>query len=273
MSRFLLVLLTALLLAVAVISTDAATQSYVLQRRVDATGSWEPVSTFTISRNGDSTPKLKQKQPNKEVELSKENKNAFAKAAFVYYRLIREEDTEGKHAVSVALTPCSILRGFEAVDSRTIVLRELLGIAVGAGTSAVGLQTTSETNAFHAKLVDGDECDRSILALFPQVRLETRVGLVEPVAPQSLPDYTELERLMNKAEGKSPRNRQRKRKTDAASAETSSLYGEQSSQHQQQGEEEEEEVTEDNRSFLQKYWLYLVLPFVFSVIQGLMAKK
>ncbi|KAH9601172.1 hypothetical protein LSM04_005478 [Trypanosoma melophagium] len=272
MSRFSLVSWIVLLMATVVISAEAATQSYLLQRRVGAKGEWEPITTLTISRISDASPKLKLKHPTEAVELTKEKKKAFAEAVFVYYRLIREDDTDGKSAVSVALTPCSILRGFEAVDSRSVVLRELLGVVVGPGTTAWGLQTTSETNAFHAKLVNGDECDRSILSLFPHVRVQATVALVEPVAPQSVPDYTELDRLMRKDDGKSPRNRRSKRKSGVKSTNTPPVYGEElPPPPQQNGDDEGEE--EDNRTFLQKYWLFLVMPFVFSVVQGLMAKK
>ncbi|EKG01740.1 hypothetical protein TCSYLVIO_007257, partial [Trypanosoma cruzi] len=176
--RFLLLGLFALL-AMTVVASDAASEVYELQRRVGVAGDWESISSMTISRGPvGATAKLKQNKDaqdsGKDIDLTKEKKTALAKAQFVYYRLVRKGDKDGINAVSVVLTPCSLVRDFDALDSRTVVLRESLRVAVGPDATVVGLQATSGTNTFHAKMLNGDECDLSILSLFPNVRMRVR---------------------------------------------------------------------------------------------------
>ncbi|KEG15418.1 hypothetical protein DQ04_00081170 [Trypanosoma grayi] len=267
MARLLFTTLSALLCIALVGSPtiDAATQSYVLQRRIGAAGEWEPITTFVVSRHSPDAPAKVKQAPPKDVELSKDKKNALAAAQFVHYRVAREDDADGRDAVGLALSPCSILRGFEAVDARAVVVREEVRVAVGPGTSVTGLQARSETNTFHAKMLNGDECDRSILSLFPHVRVRAGVGYVEPIAPRSVPNYAELDVFARRNDPKVSRSGGRKKKASGG--------GNSPQEHQTQveGEEEEEEV--DSRTFFQKYWMYLVLPFVFSFIQNMIVKN
>ncbi|KAF8277074.1 putative transmembrane protein [Trypanosoma cruzi] len=276
--RFLLFGLFALL-AMTVAASDAASEVYELQRRVGVAGDWESISSMTISRGPvGATAKLKQNKDaqdsGKDIDLTKEKKTALAKAQFVYYRLVREGDKDGINAVSVVLTPCSLVRDFDALDSRTVVLRESLRVAVGPDATVVGLQATSGTNTFHAKMLNGDECDLSILSLFPNVRMRVSVGLVEPTAPRSLPDYAELDTIARLSDSKSTGSKDRKSKKSGAAP---SSYGDHPSEKQQAGmlgeKDEGEEPEEDNRTFLQKYWTFLVIPFLVSLIQGLFSKR
>ncbi|KAF5221373.1 putative transmembrane protein [Trypanosoma cruzi] len=276
--RFLLFGLFALL-AMTVVASDAASEVYELQRRVGVAGDWESISSMTISRGPvGATAKLKQNKDaqdsGKDIDLTKEKKTALAKAQFVYYRLVREGDKDGINAVSVVLTPCSLVRDFDALDSRTVVLRESLRVAVGPDATVVGLQATSGTNTFHAKMLNGDECDLSILSLFPNVRMRVSVGLVEPTAPRSLPDYAELDTIARLSDSKSTGSKDRKSKKSGAAP---SSYGDHPSEKQQAGmlgeKDEGEEPEEDNRTFLQKYWTFLVIPFLVSLIQGLFSKR
>ncbi|RNC58303.1 hypothetical protein TcCL_ESM04110 [Trypanosoma cruzi] len=276
--RFLLFGLFALL-AMTVVASDAASEVYELQRRVGVAGDWESISSMTISRGPvGATAKLKQNKDaqdsGKDIDLTKEKKTALAKAQFVYYRLVRKGDKDGINAVSVVLTPCSLVRDFDALDSRTVVLRESLRVAVGPDATVVGLQATSGTNTFHAKMLNGDECDLSILSLFPNVRMRVSVGLVEPTAPRSLPDYAELDTIARLSDSKSTGSKDRKSKKSGAAP---SSYGDHPSEKQQAGmlgeKDEGEEPEEDNRTFLQKYWTFLVIPFLVSLIQGLFSKR
>ncbi|PBJ80341.1 hypothetical protein TcG_13473 [Trypanosoma cruzi] len=276
--RFLLLGLFALL-AMTVVASDAASEVYELQRRVGVAGDWESISSMTISRGPvGATAKLKQNKDaqdsGKDIDLTKEKKTALAKAQFVYYRLVRKGDKDGINAVSVVLTPCSLVRDFDALDSRTVVLRESLRVAVGPDATVVGLQATSGTNTFHAKMLNGDECDLSILSLFPNVRMRVSVGLVEPTAPRSLPDYAELDTIARLSDSKSTGSKDRKGKKSGAAP---SSYGDHPSEQQQAGmlgeKDEGEGPEEDDRTFLQKYWTFLVIPFLVSVIQGLLSKR
>ncbi|RNF26022.1 uncharacterized protein Tco025E_01727 [Trypanosoma conorhini] len=280
MKRGLLLGLCALLVLAAVAS-EAASEVYDLQRRMGAEEEWETISSVTISRASvDATARLRQSSDavgsGKQVDLTKEKKAALAKAEFVYYRLLRKGDADGSSAVSVALTPCSLVRGFDAVDSRTVVMRESLRVAVGPDATAVGLQARSGTNTFHAKMLNGDECDLGILALFPHVRLQVSVGLLEPTAPRSLPDYAELEALAKLVDEKSAGKKGSKtKKRRTVSKASSSHVG--SPQQQQAGvpveDDEGEEAEEDNRTFLQKYWTFLLIPFLMSFLQNFLAKR
>ncbi|EKF30213.1 hypothetical protein MOQ_005974 [Trypanosoma cruzi marinkellei] len=276
--RFLLFGLFALL-AMTVVASDAASEVYELQRRVGVAGDWESISSMTISRGPvGGTAKLKQNKDaqdtGKDIDLTKEKKTALAKAQFVYYRLVRKGDKDGINAVSVALTPCSLVRDFDALDARTVVLRESLRVAVGPDATVVGLQATSGTNTFHAKMLNGDECDLSILSLFPNVRMRVSVGLVEPTAPRSLPDYAELDTIARLSDSKSAGSKDRKSKKRGTAP---SSYGDHPSEQQQAGmlaeQDEGDEPEEDNRTFLQKYWTFLVIPFLVSLIQGLFSKR
>uniref|UniRef100_A0A0A9YFW9 Uncharacterized protein n=1 Tax=Lygus hesperus TaxID=30085 RepID=A0A0A9YFW9_LYGHE len=84
--------------------------------------------------------------------------------------------TESGVVTSVVLTPCSIIRGFVAVDSQTVMLNEQFKVVPGQGSSLIGLQVSSYTNFFHAKMRNGDECDRSIVhRLFPSVRTQAQL--------------------------------------------------------------------------------------------------
>ncbi|RNF03862.1 hypothetical protein TraAM80_05516 [Trypanosoma rangeli] len=269
------------LLVIVTGASEAVSEVYDLQRRLGAEGDWEAISSITISRvSVDATAKLWQNSEaldsGKQGDLTKEKKAALAKAQFVYYRLVRKGDVDGSSAVSIALTPCSLVRGFEAADSRTVLLRESLRVAVGTGATVVGLQATSGTNTFHAKMLNGDECDLGILSLFPHVRLQASVGLVEPTAPRSLPDYADLDALAKLGNSKSAGKKGAKKKGGGAASKATSLYGG-NPQQQQAGVAEEqdqaEQPEEDDRTFIQKYWTFLLIPFAMSLLQGLLAKR
>lgn len=271
------------LLSIAAAAVDAASQSYVLQRRMGVADNWEAIASVTVSRAFANAPAILRHEAKKEgaagpddhTDLSSEKKNMLGRAQFVYYRLLPKGDGDDKRAVSLAITPCSLVRGFEALDSRTIVLREFLRVAVGPNTTVLGLQATSETNTFHTKLLNGDECDVSILSLFPTVRTRVHIGLVTSTSPRSLPDYTDLTALAKKDAPATTGGAEKKRKKRGAAA-TASASQEDNSQEEQRavdgGQDDEEEEEEDKRSFLQKYWLYLVIPFVMSLVQNALVK-
>nr|CCC89277.1 conserved hypothetical protein [Trypanosoma congolense IL3000] len=244
----------------------AASESYTLHRKVDGDADWRTIGTFTVSRHSpDSPAKLRYQPPRDEMELSAEEKKAMATAKFVYYRAVRHGDDTSAGAVSIALSPCSLVRGFEAVGHRTMLLHETLVAAIGHNVTIIGLQAVSNTNMFHARMVDGDECDLSVLFLFPEVKMRVRVGLLAPSSPLTVPNYTELDIYMGRV-AKEKRAKKggkkagdRKEATGAESPLTA--------------KEELQEEEEDERTFLQKYWVYIVVPFVISVIQSLVAAR
>ncbi|CBH08834.1 hypothetical protein, conserved [Trypanosoma brucei gambiense DAL972] len=243
------------------------TQSYILQRRIDGTNDWRIVSTFNISRHSvDSLVKLKHSSPQGDNDLTAVEKDALVKAEHVFYRVTRGGDDTDAGAVAVALSPCTIVRGFEALDPRTVLLHETLAVAVGTNVSAVGLQVTSTTNAFHAKMLDGDECDLTVLSLFPQVKIRLKLGLLVASAPLTTPNYTELAEYTNhlSKEGSSQKKGTKKSKKRSSDAQNPL------SQEQEQDDAEDEE---DKRSFVERYWIYFVVPFAVSLLQGIFAPK
>lgn len=239
------------------ISVGAVSQSYVLERRVGSDGEWSRIGSFAISRLSSQAPARISTQLGGEVSLNMEERNKLAAADLVYYRAYPHQEGKPapKHSTTVVVTPCSLIRGFEAMDSKTVVLHENINIVPGVSTSLMGLQVSSETNFFHAKMLKGDECDRSVVQkLFPTVHLNTKVGLVHPLKLTRKVRYEDLNVLTEAEDAKKTKVRPQTEKRMVRNAE---------------GEVVEEEVPVEERSFLQKYWMYLVIPIVMSVLQNM----
>lgn len=238
-------------------TAQAASQSYVLERRIGTAGEWASMGSFAISRLSPQAPARISTQLGGEVSLSMEERSQFAAADLIYYRAYAHHEgaPAPKEATTVVMTPCSLIRGFDAKDSKTVVLNENIKVVPGPNTSLAGLQVSSETNFFHSKMQKGDECDRSVVQkLFPTVRLHTRLGLVHPVKIARKVRYEDLTALVEAEESKNKKAKPKTEKRQVRNAE---------------GEIVEEEVPVDDRSFLQKYWMYLVLPIAMSVLQNL----
>lgn len=247
-----LLVLLALLCAV---TAQAASQSYVLERRTGADAEWVNVGSFAISRISPQAPARISTQLHGEVSMTMEQRDQFAAADLIYYRAYPYQDgkTVPAHPTTVVVTPCTLIRGFDAIDSKTVVLNENLRVVPGPNTTLLGLQVSSETNFFHSKMVNGDECDRSVVQkLFPTVRLQTRLGLVHPAKVSRKVNYEDLKVLIASADPKAKKAPKQVRQVRNA-----------------EGELVEEEVPVDDRSFLQKYWMYFVLPIGMSIIQNM----
>ncbi|KAK7202206.1 transmembrane protein [Novymonas esmeraldas] len=236
---------------------QAASQTYALERRVGSEGTWTRLGTFAISRISPSAPARISTQLGAEASLSMEERQQFTAADVIFYRAYPHEEGQPvpRFAATVVIAPCSLIRGFLAVDGKTVVLNENIKVVPGPNTSLLGLQVSSETNIFHSKMQKGDECDRSVVqTLFPTVRLKTSLGLAHPakaarkVRYEDLTALAEAERARNNKEKPPPAKRQ-VRNAD--------------------GEIVEEDVPVDDRSFLQKYWMYLALPIVMSFVQNM----
>ncbi|CAJ1008066.1 hypothetical protein Q4I28_003379 [Leishmania naiffi] len=250
-------LVLAVLALVFSIVAHATSQSYVLERRIGSDGEWARVGSFAISHLSSQTPARISTQLAGEVSLSSEERSNFAAADLVYYRAYpyQEGKPVPKCAPTVVVTPCSLIRGFDAIDSKTVVLHENIKIVPGPNASLVGLQVSSETNFFHSKMQKGDECDRSVVQkLFPTVHLNTKVGLVQPLKVARKVRYEDLRALVEAENAENTKGKPKTEKRQVSNAE---------------GDITEVEVPVDDRSFLQKYWMYFVIPIAMSVLQNM----
>ncbi|KAG5506392.1 hypothetical protein JKF63_05895 [Porcisia hertigi] len=250
-------LLLTVLTVVCAISAHAASQSYVLERRVGSDGEWVKLGSFTISRLSSQAVARISTQLGDESTLSMEERDHFSTADLVFYRAYAYQAgmPAPQHATTVSVTPCSLIRGFDAIDSKTVVLNENIKVVPGPNTSLLGLQVSSEVNIFHSKMQNGDECDRSVVQkLFPTVLLKTKVGLVHPLKVARKVRYEDLTALVEAEDSEKNKKKPKTEKRQVRNAE---------------GEIVEEVVPVDDRSFLQKYWMYFVLPIVMSLLQNL----
>ncbi|KPA75403.1 putative mitochondrial hypothetical protein [Leptomonas pyrrhocoris] len=249
--------LLAMLVLLCTVTAHAASQPYVLERRVGADADWVTIGSFAISRISPQAPARVSTQLRGELSMTMEQREEFAGASFIYYRAypFQEGKAAPEHPATVVVTPCSLIRGFDAVDSKTVVLNENIRVVPGPNTTLLGLQVSSETNFFHSKMVNGDACDRSVVQkLFPTVRLQTKIGLVHPVRVSRKVNYEDLKVLIASENDKQGKKKPKVQVRQVRNAE---------------GELVEEEVPVDERSFLQKYWMYIVLPIGMSLIQNL----
>lgn len=228
---------------------EAASESYELQRRFDD-GEWSSIATFTIQRQTSHSPARVKSPPAAMAELSASEKTALVSAQLVSYRAFQPGNEA--NAVVVSTSPCSIIRGFDAVDSRTVLLKQRIKVVPGTGTSLLGLQIDSETNFFHAKMLNGDECDKTVVQkLFPVVQMKVEVEVANPT-PVKAVRYSDLKIL---SEQGAPKKNEPKVTVKRVKNE--------------KGEWVETEVPVDERGFLQKYWMYLLIPIIMSTVQNL----
>ncbi|CCW59798.1 unnamed protein product [Phytomonas sp. EM1] len=242
-------------------SAEAVVRSFKLQRRLGIDGKWIDLANFTLKQLSSQSPvQLKHTQTGKDsVLLSEDEKLAFTTVSLVYYRALPQSSGGGsqddENAVIVVVSPCTIVRGFLAQDSTTVVLYERINIVPGSNASLLGLQVSSETNLFHAKLQNGDECDLHVVQkLFPKVRIQLVLEIAQPVDVSKTIRYEDIEELrtpqkINKGKVKTVMKRV---KND-------------------NGEWEEREEPVNEQTFLQKYWLYIVVFVGVSIMKNLSA--
>ena len=91
----------------------------------------------------------------------------------------------------------------------------------------IGLQFDASTNAYHASTKAGG-CDMSVLSLVNAGEIDSKVYVVRPAVPRAIPNFDEVP-----TEGTAQPTRP-------------------------QGEKKSGEPVEDNRTFWDKYWLYII---------------
>lgn len=254
------VLLTALLALLAVSSCTASEGNagpvrYTIERRIGTESQWSEIASFTLLQSRSSKAKLTALDEPRHL-LTTEQRELFAESDFIYYRAVREGETDNHAAAPTAVvSPCTIIRSFYAVDKQTLLLREVVNVVPNYDLSIMGLQVVSETNSFHSGMTNGDECERSVVVgLFSDVRIQAEVALVSSVEVKPV-NYEQLKvvadpKEKNERAGSSAKKKMRRRENGVW-----------------EEEQEDEEVIEPEPTFLQKYWMFLLIPIVMSFMK------
>ncbi|CCW67229.1 unnamed protein product [Phytomonas sp. Hart1] len=241
---------------------EAAVQSFRLQRRLGVEGEWKDIANFTLKQFTPQSPvQLKHSQAGKpSVLLSEPEKQALAHVNLVYYRAFHQPapsdpvPTRERDPVVVVVSPCTLIRGFFAQDSSTVVLYERIFVVPGPNASLDGLQISSEANLYHAKLRNGDECDLHVVEkLFPMVRTQVELNLAN----------TEMDiKVLYEDDNQSqPPTNAKKGKGKTVTKRVQN----------ENNEWEEKEVVEEEQTFLQKYWIYIAVFVGISIMKNFMA--
>lgn len=227
------------LVAIGVAAVDKA--QYTLQRSFDD-AAWEKRATFVVSRTeGTATARFKLlEQDEGAIDVA-----SLETASLLRYRVI---DEKGGVAASAVTTPCALVRGFEALSSRKLKLPERIGVVVGNGVQVTGLQFSFSHNTHHNAFT-ATECDMKVLSLFGDVSTETSVFLVRPIEPKIVTKFED-----GPASGAPPQPKQKEETSKKESG-------------------DKDAPQEDNRTFFEKYWLYIVMFGVWSVINSFLQPK
>lgn len=254
---------------------EMLSMAYSIERRFSGSEDWATIASFELSQRGFGTPARLQNMVAPPQTLSNEQRKQLGETIdFIFYRVVPSSSDKQERASfpTIAVSPCTIIRGFSVLGKTTLVLTERLKVVSHSGVNVVGLQVSSTTNVFQASM-DGDTCDRSIVvALFPNVEMVTEVGLVSSLSVRKV-RYDELGKLTSDRDSKDVRKGSSKSQTDSLDDEDSIAddYDEESNDENDNANKKkknDKEEKEEEKTFLQKYWLYLVLPFVFSFIRG-----
>lgn len=253
---------------------EALSMAYSIERRLSDTDEWATIGSFDLTQRGFGTPARVQNMNFPRQTLSNEQRKQLGETVdLVFYRVVPSSSDKQERVSfpTIAVSPCTIIRGFSVLGKTTLVLTERLKVVSHSGVNVVGLQVSSTTNVFQSSM-EGDTCDRSIvLTLFPQVEMVTEVGFVSSLPVRGV-RYEEL--------GKLTSGQSRDVRKDSSKSQADSLDDEDSSADDYDDESDEEksntkrkkrdgkEEKEEEKTFLQKYWLYMLLPFVFSFIRG-----
>lgn len=266
---------------------------YTIERRISDGESWRSIASFELFQSTPGAPaRLKNVVSPRQTVSDAEREMLGISADLVYYRLVPSGSTAKmeKSLPTIAVSPCTIIRGFNVLGKTTMVLTEKLNVIIGSGAEAIGLQVWSMTNNFHSSM-NGDECDRSMVAkIFPKVEIELKVDLV-PSLPVAGVKYKELEKLVAESERQVKPERAKTRSSNAASSRRRRVEDDQNEEEddtedyhdvdddaprrrrgkRKDGDKEDyvdEDETKPEPTFFQKYWMWMVLPFIFSMIRG-----
>lgn len=261
---------------------------YTIERRFSTEDRWSPVASFELFQSAPEVPaRLKNLATSRRTVTEEERKQLGVSADLLYYRVISTAPNAetGKSVPTVVLSPCSIIRGFSVLGKTTLLLTERFNVVLGTGTEVLGLQVSSTTNLFHSS-IDGGSCDRSIVVnVFPEVEIEAEVIVVSSLPVRGV-NYKELAKITRegdptdirkkvKGEPKKPfvdrrRYEEEEEGEDYMDTEDYVDQGDPTRGKRHKGKDGGEDVQEEKPepTFFQKYWMFFVLPFVFSMIRG-----
>eukprot|EP00796_Vickermania_ingenoplastis_P012976 gene12976-8828_t len=249
-----LALLVVFLFSGAAANTEVQSKGYRIERRIGEEAPWAEVASFSLTRSSASLPPRLRAVNAPRRALSDSDRNLLGTAELLYYRVTSTDQGDGDGAAhtTLAVTPCTIIRGFQAVDKTQLLLRELLNVVPDQQLGIVGLQIRSETNSFHANMVKDSACDRTVVtSLFAAVDVEAEVGLVGPVEVRPV-RYEDLKRIMDPESEKKQKTASKKPRQRHSGAD---------------GEEDEKAPPEET-SFFGKYWAFFLIPLLISLFSN-----
>eukprot|EP00758_Cryptobia_borreli_P015796 Tbor_TRINITY_DN6054_c1_g4::TRINITY_DN6054_c1_g4_i1::g.10864::m.10864 len=229
---------------------EAPLITYIIERSHDNGNTWTHRGTAELRTINIHTPRLVfAAAAATDNDLIKDvNREQVITADRLLYRLKEAPSTP---IMQLSLTPCSIIRGFEAKTSSNIVLKEHFNIIVDRPADsklfvAIGLQHAPVPNLHHSTASSGftsrgDMCDTKAVSLFSNVTVYTTVKVMRTVEPRRVPDFDEG--LF--AEAKKIKEAKKQEKG---------------------GDKELPEV--DERSFFEKYWHYIIMFILWTTLQS-----
>ena len=213
-----------------------------------ATNSCPPATTITAT-------------PVAESLESAEERDALLNVERLLYRVIGA--TPESEVARIALSPCSIVRGFEPRSSKHIVLQEQFKLLVKATASGsttegpeltfLGLQHLAPTNLHHSAAsspyssTKGGDCDLKTVSLFSTVTVECSVSLLGPSVPLRVPDAGSATPVMMGGKAVSP---------EEAAAALKAASGGEGAEKDGSGEPKRRE---EDKSFFEKYSTYILI--------------
>jgi hypothetical protein len=234
-----LILCVVLVVTLLIVSATAK-RTYTLETSVSGEGTWINRGSITVSKSKRAAfPTLKFTESEGTSDLHKE----LSTATMWRYRVV--DDASGNVTASLFASPCTIVRGFETPSTEKLILPENVGVVVDStDEEIVGLRLFGSTTLHHIN-VAASQCDLRILTLFPSVSLNLKVMLARSVSARTVTDFSDG---IGGAAVPPPK------KKDEAAADGSGTA--------------KPDAEPDNRSFVERNWLYIVMIGVWMVVNG-----
>lgn len=248
--------------------------SYVIERSIDNGATWAARGTVVVTGAAVNSAKAKFVESSAQSEgegLKEADRTALLAAESLIFRVrensaaVADADAAVTEIARVVTTPCALIRGFDIKTRTEVELTESLNVVIskgadGAKNVVTGLQLVPRTNLHHSASKTygnaGETCDPAVLALFPKLTVATTVGVARTVVPKRAPNFGESYYVGQPAAG----------------AEAPPPQADPNQKVNAEGKPVDADgkvIPEpDNRSFLEKYWHYILMFVVWQLIQG-----